>query len=174
MKGVAFATPNLRMSLLVKCRIGEVNIFLIHLLLGQTHSFTKPLEMDDLPLSQETDRVTDIGVVGHAQNIIIGKACLLFRGHILTQVSNNVTSGLHTGRSPGIPRCGGGVNAGGVIYEIGSEGTVLDLFLGKVAGQLMDNRADHFKMAQFFRTRIAVTLQHSNGKPCPMRVCGFK
>ena len=64
-------------GLLVEGRIGEVDVFLIHALLGQGDGLTEALEVDDLPLTQEADHIVDIRVVGEAENIVIGKAGLL-------------------------------------------------------------------------------------------------
>lgn len=66
------------MGLFVKRRVGKVDVFLVHLLLGQTHRLAEALEVNDLPLTQEADDVVDIRVVGKAQNVVIGEAGFLF------------------------------------------------------------------------------------------------
>ena len=66
------------MRLFVESRIGEVDVFLIHALLGQSDCFTETLEVHDFPLTQETDHIVDIRVVRQAEDVVIGKAGLLF------------------------------------------------------------------------------------------------
>lgn len=65
------------MVLFVKRRVGKVDVFLVHLLLGQTHRLAEALEMNHLPLTQEPDDVVDIWIVGHAQDVVIGNPGLL-------------------------------------------------------------------------------------------------
>ena len=49
------------MGLFVKRRVGKVDVFLVHLLLGQTHRLAEALEVNDLPLTQEADDVVTSG-----------------------------------------------------------------------------------------------------------------
>ena len=65
------------MGLFVKRRVGKVDVFLVHLLLGQTHRLAEALEVNDLPLTQEADDVVDIRIVGHAQDVVVGNPGLL-------------------------------------------------------------------------------------------------
>ena len=65
-------------GLFVEGRIGKVYIFLIHALLGQGNRLTKALEVDYFSLTQESDHIIDIRIVGQAEDIVIGKAGLLF------------------------------------------------------------------------------------------------
>ena len=70
---------------------------------------------------------------------------------VLGQISDHIPSGLDTGRRPGKPGGGGGIDAGGVVHEVGREGrTVPYLLIGKIPSQLMDNSRDHLHMAEFF------------------------
>lgn len=43
-----------------------------------TLCFTKALVMNDFSLTQETDRIDDIGIVAETKDIVIGSAGLLF------------------------------------------------------------------------------------------------
>lgn len=65
-------------GLLVKSRVGEVDVFRVHLFLAKPQALAKPLEVYDLPLPQEADDVVYIWVVGKAQNVVIGEAGFLF------------------------------------------------------------------------------------------------
>lgn len=53
-----------RACLFVHNRVGKVDIFLIHFLFGQTYRFTEALEMDHLPLTQESDYIVYVRIVG--------------------------------------------------------------------------------------------------------------
>ena len=99
---------------------------------------TEALEVDDLPLTQKADHIVDIRVVGQAEDVVIGKAGLLFCRQILCQVGNNVACDLHCGRGP---RIAGGklrVDSHSVIDEIGVKAGGFDLLLVQIAGELMD------------------------------------
>ena len=62
----------------IKSRISEVDILLIHALFGQGDGLPKALEVDNLPLTQESDHIVDIRIVGQTEYIVIGKTGLLF------------------------------------------------------------------------------------------------
>ena len=51
--------------------------------------------MDDLPLPQEADGCDDIGVIDETKDVIVGSAGFLLGGHILAQVGDGITGGLH-------------------------------------------------------------------------------
>ena len=57
------AKPEVFEMLFVECRIGQINIFLIHLFLCQTYPLAKTLEVDDLPFPQEADHIVDIRII---------------------------------------------------------------------------------------------------------------
>lgn len=121
--------------------------------------FAKPLKVYDLPLTQEADDVVDVRVVGQPQDVVIGEPGLLLGGQILGQISDDVAGGLNRPGAPGEPGGGGGVDAGGVIHKVGGEGGVIaDLLVGKIPGQLVDNRRHHFHMAQLFCTYKGVKM----------------
>ena len=46
--------------------------------------FAETLEVDDFPLSQETDDIVDVRVVGKAEDIVVGEAGFLLCRHILS------------------------------------------------------------------------------------------
>ena len=50
-------------KLFIKGGVSEVHIFLVKLLLDQLDSLAKPLEMNDFPLSKESDDIAHIWVV---------------------------------------------------------------------------------------------------------------
>lgn len=65
-------------GLLVKSRVGEVDVFRVHLFLAKPQTLAKPLEVHDLPLPKEADNVVDVRIVGKAQNVVISEAGFLF------------------------------------------------------------------------------------------------
>ena len=82
--GVLILVP-FRRGLLVKRRVHEIQVLLIHLLLSQPQPFAKALEMHDFPRPQELDDVVDVRIVGQTQDVVIGDPGLLLCGnHIRT------------------------------------------------------------------------------------------
>jgi len=71
--------------------------------------------MDDLPLPQEADGRNDIGVIDETKDVIVGSAGFLLGGHVLAQVGDGITSGLHGGRGEGHAAGGLRPDANGVI-----------------------------------------------------------
>ena len=95
--------------------------------------------MHDLALSEELDRVTDVGIVDQAQDVVVGDTRLLLGREVLVEVGNHVS--LHTDIFHVIRHSAGGngIHARGVIHEIGCKRALGDLVLGKVARELMDD-----------------------------------
>ena len=54
-----------------------IEVAAVQMVLNITQGFPEPLEMDDLPLPQETDGITHIVVLDHAQDVVVGGAGLL-------------------------------------------------------------------------------------------------
>lgn len=80
------------------------------------------------------------------------------RSQILGQVGDGVALDGHAGGGPGEAGGGGGVYAGAVVDEVGGKGGVLDLGVGQLPGQLMDDGPDHFQVSQLLSTSIGVIL----------------
>ena len=51
---------------------------MIQLLPKQLNRFTKPLEVNNLPLPEEFDHIVHIRIVRKPQDVVIGHACFLF------------------------------------------------------------------------------------------------
>ena len=79
-------------------------------------------------------------------------------GQILCQVGDGVALDLHTCGGPGEAGGGGGVYAGAVVDEVGGKGGVLDLGVGQLPGQLVDDGPDHFQVSQLLSTGFGVIL----------------
>ena len=78
----------------------------------------------------------------------------LLRRQILGQVGDGVALDGHAGGGPGEAGGGGGVDPGGVVHEIGGEGGILDLGVGHLPGELMDDGSHHLQVSQLFCTGI--------------------
>lgn len=95
-------------------------------------------------------------------------------GKILGEIRDGIAGDLHGGGGPGI--AGGELweHAGSVIHKIGVETGGLDLLLGQVSSQLVNQRADHLQMPQFLCTDRGSPRATSTKKPCAARVTGRK
>lgn len=95
-------------------------------------------------------------------------------GKILGEIRDGIACDLHGGSRPRIT--GGELweHAGSVIHKIGVKAGGLDLLLGQVSSQLVNQRADHLQMPQFLCTGRGSPRATSTKKPCAARVTGRK
>ena len=70
--------------------VGQVDIFLIHLGLGQFEGFAEPLEVDDLPLPQEPNGIAHVWVIAEPEDVVIGQPRLLFWGDFVRTTLHNI------------------------------------------------------------------------------------
>ena len=77
-------------AVFVESRVAGVEILRVEVILRDSQSFAKPLEMYDLALSQEADRIADIRVIGKSENVVVGRSCLLLGGHVLREVGDYI------------------------------------------------------------------------------------
>ena len=106
------------------------------------------LEVIDLALAEVFDGVADVGIVDEAQDIVVGDACLLFGGEVLVQVceGGSLDGEIRGGEGDA---CGGdGVDACGMVDEIGVESRLFDLLGREVFGQLVEDGGDHFHVCE--------------------------
>lgn len=75
-------------------------------------------------------------------------------GQILCQICHGVTLYLHAGSRPWHSRGRGGVDPGSVVYEIRSKCGILNLMILHIPGQLVNECANHFQMAEFFNADV--------------------
>ena len=61
----------------VKRHVVRIEIVLVHLVREQPQPFAEALEVHDLALAQKADDVRHFGIVHKAQNVVVGRACLL-------------------------------------------------------------------------------------------------
>lgn len=80
--------------------------------------------------------------------------------HILSQISDGIALDANTRSIPRSARRSGGIDPCCVVHKIGSKArVVLELLVGKVPCQLMDNGGNHLHVAQFFRTYRRVKME---------------
>lgn len=68
----------IRMSnLSIEFRVNGIKVFAVQIILDNPEGFAETLEMDDFPLSQKPDRVNNVRIIDHAQDVVIGSAGFL-------------------------------------------------------------------------------------------------
>lgn len=122
--------------------------------------FAEPLEVDHLPLAQELDDVVHVRVVAEAEDVVVGHPGLLLRRQILGQIGDQIALAGHAGGAVGEPGGGGGIHARRAVHKVGVEPGGLDLLIGEVPGQLVDDGADHFQMPKFLRPDVGAKIAH--------------
>lgn len=131
----------------VKSRIKRIEVLGIEMILHDSQSFTKPLEVHDFPCPKELDGFVHIGFILYkSKNIVVGGACLLLCRHILRQICNDIAFGLELASVEGnASRCLG-PDADGVVHVVVAETACLYLLHRKVLGQLVNNCGYHFQV----------------------------
>ena len=81
------------------------------------------------------------------------------RSQILGQVGDGVALDGHAGGGPGEAGGGGGVDPGGMVHKVGGEGRILDLGIGQLPGELVDDGTDDFQVAQLLRAERRVKME---------------
>ena len=143
-----------RKGLSVKRGVHKVDVFLVHPVLRQPQTLTEALEMNDLARSEEFNDVVDVGIIGKTQNVVICGAGFLLCRQIFGQIGDQVSLDGHAGGTPRKTGGGCGIDAGSAVNKVGVEACCFDLILREVTGQLMNDRANYFQMAQFLGTDI--------------------
>ena len=144
----------------IKRRVEGVEILRVQPVGGQAERFTETLVMHNLPCTQEFDRVADIRVIAHTQNVVIGGARFLFCGQILMQVGDGVALGLDISRCPRHTAGRYRIDARGMIDIIRRKAGIHDLLAAKIARKLMHDRADHLQMIEFLRAYRGHSIYH--------------
>ena len=129
--------------------------------------------MHHFPLPQELDGVPHVGVVGKAENVVVGHPGFLFRAQVLMEVGNSVAGDGDGGGIKGHPRGCHRVHRCGVVHEVVVKPGSLNLFRGHPSGELVDDGAHHFQMPQFFCPYRRVT-KAQKGLPRNAAVPSFR
>lgn len=128
------------------------------MILHVPEGFAESLEVDDLTLSQEADRIADFRVFDHTEDVLIGGAGFLLCRQVLEQIRDGIALGLEftgvEGNAAGCLR----PDTGSVVDIVGSEAGGLDLLRSQVSGQLMDDGGHDLQMGQFLRTCIGIEM----------------
>ena len=64
-------------ALFVEGGVAGVEVFAVEAILGGVEGFGEALIVDDLALAEELEGIADVGIVDHAEEVIIGHARLL-------------------------------------------------------------------------------------------------
>lgn len=137
----------------VKFRIKLIEVLGIQFFLCQTKGLAETLVVDDFSCPQEFDGVINIRIIPcGTQDVVIGRACLLFGSHILVEIRNDITFGLELAGIEWYAACCLWPESERVVDVVGTEAGVFDFLHAKVAGQLMDNGTDHLEMPQLVST----------------------
>ena len=75
--GVSVLTLLFRAGGTVEFGIAGVEILRVEMILRDAEGIGEPLVMHDLPGAEELDRLSDVGIVDEAKNVVVGRACLL-------------------------------------------------------------------------------------------------
>ena len=144
----------------IKGGIVGVEVLGVQIVLGDAEGIAKPLVMHDLPLAEELDGIPHVRVVAEAEDIVVGHAGLLLSRQILMQVGDDVSLDPHVLHVEGHAGGGDGIQSRGMIHKVGGEGTVLDLLLREVAGELVQDGSNHFQMGKFFGANVRKDPHH--------------
>ena len=104
--------------------------------------------MHNLTFTQKLDNVTHIGIINKTENVVICRSCLLLRRHILHQVGDCVTLGLHRRRRPRKTACRRRIYTRRMIDEVSVKAAFLDFFIRKIPRELMHDRPYHLKVSK--------------------------
>lgn len=83
--GVTFKT-----GFQVKFWVESVEIFAVQMILDDPETFPEALVVDDLPLTEKADRITDFRIFDKSQNIVVSGACFLFGSHVFMEVRDRI------------------------------------------------------------------------------------
>lgn len=100
------------------------------MLLDIPESLAEPLEVDDLPLSQEADGIADLRVFYHPQDVVVGGAGFLLCCQILKKVCDGISFGL---KFAGVKRNAASSlrpDTSGMVNVIGTKARLFDFFRG--------------------------------------------
>lgn len=123
-------------------------------LLRDAEGFGESLIVDYLSCAEEFDGLADVGIVGEAENVVVGGASLLLCRKILVQVGYYIALALQRCRGEGDSRSSLGINSRGVIHEIGVEAVFLDLVDAHSPGELIKYGGDDLNVSQLLRADI--------------------
>lgn len=78
-------------AVFVKGRVAGIEVAAVELILRYAESFAETLVVNYLALSQESDRIANVGIVGKPKDIVVGGTGFLFGSHILVKVGDDIS-----------------------------------------------------------------------------------
>lgn len=140
------------------------------MILDDSQTFTETLVVNDFPLAQKTNGVTDLGVFYQTKDVIISRPGFLFSRHIFMKICDRISFGLKVS-------CGPWSAAGRLRPECQSMIDIIfiktgffNLLRGQISGQLMDDGADHLHVGEFVRPKSV----SQSANPLNTRDSGFQ
>ena len=137
--------------LFIKRRVDCVEVLAVEVILSDSQGVSKALIVHDFALAQIAQRVTHVGVVAQADEVVVGHARLLLCRQVFVEVGNYVALNTDILHIIGHARCRHGVNTRCMVNKIRCKRRIDDLFLGDVSCQLIKNCGYHFDVGEFFR-----------------------
>lgn len=150
-----FPRAHFLLVVLVKCRVGIVDVFRVQHLSHFLDGTSKALEVNNLPLAQESNNIRHIRVIFCQAGEYYRRSHGLFVRPPYPPSDHRwghpYADGCRRPRKAG-SRCG--INTSGVIHKVSRKrGIVLDLIVGQVTGQLVDDGGNHLKVPKFIQSR---------------------
>lgn len=148
----------LLLYLLIEARVDGINVFLILAFCREPEAFAEALIVYNFAFTEEAYGVVDIWVIRHSQDVVIGNACLLFSGQVLSQITDDIALYLHR-RSR--PRCSGRklwIDTSRMVDKIRLHPSCLNVIHGHSPRQLLNNCTNHFQMVEFFCTYMVIMI----------------
>ena len=148
--------------------------FLLNAALIVVQEFAETLEMYNFTRPQEFDHLVDVRVVRKAKYIVISRASLLLRRHVLDDIGDRI--GLHReiSRAEWYSRRIDRVNSVCMPCVVIAVPILIEALCPFSVGQLSYYAADYLKMPQLLCADRGSPRATSTKKPCAARVTGRK
>ena len=135
----------------IKARVKCIEILAVETIGEDAQTLAEALVVGDLTLSQEFERLEHVGIVDQTNEVVVGRTRFLLGSEVFVQIGDGVALGLEHRCIIRLTRCRHGIDTGGVIDEIRSNTAALNLFLGHIFRQLIDDGGHHFQVGKFLR-----------------------
>ncbi len=75
--GGLFAAAAVSAVRAVEGRVERIEVFGIQIILNHPQRLAEPLEVDDLPFTEETDGITDLRILDQTEDVVVSESCFL-------------------------------------------------------------------------------------------------
>ena len=129
-------------------------------------AFAKSLEVHDLPLAQEFDRLIYVRVIlAQSEDVVVGRPGFLLSGHILKKICYRVALALEFAGVKWNSSCRLGPDADGVVDIIFVKARCLDLLDAQIPCELVNDGRNHLEMGKFLgsdvgQSRLDLLVRH--------------